>query len=172
MKLYSLLLILCTACAPLVIQPVVDPNAPVPYPPFPQAEYEALPKTGTGSISGQAFVVDPWGNVKVAAGQHVALIPHTSYSAIWFSNFLLFQRTGVSGGFTDSRMSNYGDDTFADAEGRFKFKSVPVGVYYVRSGVWWKDSAGILRGTDFVRMIRVKEGEEVELVLTPVNWKY
>jgi hypothetical protein len=149
---------------------------PVARIPFPEEEYAALPKTGTGIVKGQAFLRTRGGDVKTAAGSEMRLNPVTSYSQQWYSvNYEAYLlRQGTAGpvlGPPDPRLAKYILLTTGDGEGRFEFKNVPPGDYYLVTEVWWEAPAGsgaylVRQGGPIVKRITVKNGEEQNVILT------
>ena len=109
---------LASCAAPRVYVPT-----PIERPPFPEAEYAALAKTGTATVTGQAFLKTRGGDVKTGAGNAVYLNPVTSYSKFAYDHRLAYD--GLSP--VDQRMNAYLRQTVADASGRFSFKNVPDG---------------------------------------------
>jgi hypothetical protein len=136
-------------------------------PPFPDAEYAALVQNGTAVVMGQVFLKTRGGDVKTGAGNVVYLNPATSYSKF------AFQHSRYPGGLDapDSRLHGYMRQTVADASGRFTFKNVPAGEYYVTGKVTWEafdSNARGLRpqGGAIWKLIAVDEGETVEVMVT------
>lgn len=104
---------------------------------FDDGEYEPYKQAGTTSISGQGFLKTVGGDVKVAAGSTVTLDPVTSYSRHWWQQAgKYYARRNVIP--PDPRFREFRKTTVADAEGRFKFRKLPAGSYYVRTTVTWE----------------------------------
>lgn len=124
--LFCFIALLVTGCASL---------PEVPLPPFPLAEYEALPKEGTGIVSGQVFLRTVSGDVKYGAGSAVHLTPATSYMQFMYAN------EGTSrppeGAKADGRLKKYSYTTQADGGGNFRFENIPPGRYFLISDVTW-----------------------------------
>jgi hypothetical protein len=146
---------------------------PVARIPFPQAEYAALPKTGTGIVRGQVFMRTRGGDVKTGAGLEVVLNPVTSYSQQWYE----VQYKATQGALIqkienpDPRLAQYRRETTADAEGRFEFKNVPPGDYFVVGLVVWEapsssQGSHVTQGGWIAKQITVKDGEEQHVILT------
>lgn len=163
--------LVAASAAALLSACVVPPPAPrevVPRMAFPQAEYDALPKTGTGVVKGQAFMKTRGGDVKTAAGNPVVLNPVTSYSREWYSKAYM---TMMNLDAPDSRQEAYLRRKTADASGRFTFENVPPGEYYVTTAVTWQAPTGYKfamqeQGGMLVEKIVVRNGETVDLVMT------
>jgi hypothetical protein len=140
---------------------------PLPRPPFPEAEYAALPKTGTGVVTGQAFLKTRGGDVKTGAGNTIYLNPVTSYSKY------AYEFRYSSGGIAppDPRIYGYMRETIADASGRFTFRNVPAGEYYVTGKVTWEAPTGYqhsmqTQGGAIWKPVTVDDGATVEVMLT------
>lgn len=144
--------------------------AVVPRVPFPEQEYDRLPKTGKNTVTGQAFMKTRGGDVKTAAGEPVRLSPVTSYSTQFFDFSVRrkhesFQELSPP----DARVLQYIKETTADATGRFSFYDVPAGEYYIYTLVRWEapGRAGLeLQGGLVGEKITVKDGERNEVILT------
>lgn len=144
------------------------PPSPAMRPPFPEAEYAALSRTGSATVSGQAFLKTRGGDVKTGAGNAVYMVPVTSYSIFAYDN------RDAYAGLTqpDPRMSGFTRETIADASGRFSFKNVPDGNYYIKARVTWEVPSGgkysymSTQGGDLWKTISVKNGESVEVIVT------
>lgn len=135
---------------------------------FPLSEYEGLAKTGTASVSGQAFLKTRGGDVKTAAGNEILLNPVTSYSMEWY----IKQYTqGLPLVPPDSRLTDYQKRATADGSGRFSFKGVPPGEYFVTAVVTWEAPAGYLgelqtQGGLVTKRLVVKDGESYDVIIT------
>jgi hypothetical protein len=135
---------------------------------FPVAEYESLPKEGTGIVRGQAFLRTRGGDVKVAAGSTVMLNPVTSYSLQWYREGYIGKRPMEP---VDPRIDAYVKHTVADAEGRFEFVKVPAGEYFATTSVVWEAPTGyhgglIPQGGWVSQRLSVKNDEETKVILT------
>lgn len=142
--------------------------APIERPSFPLAEYEALPKEGTGAVTGQVFLRTMVGEVRYGAGSDVWLNPVTSYSTHWFQND--YSRPGTKLMPADPRQDDYIIEVQADGHGNFRFDNVPPGDYYLTSEVVWHVPLGqfssTAQGGVISKRITVENGEEVRVMLT------
>lgn len=135
---------------------------PTRRPVFPEAEYAALAKTGSATVTGQLFMRTRGGDVKTGAGDTIYLNPVTSYSAF------AYEHRSDPDGMTDAdpRLFPYMRNTVADATGRFTFKNVPDGEYYLSGKVTWEVPNMATQGGTIWKQITVKNGESVEAMLT------
>lgn len=145
-------------------------NPPLPRMSFSEAEYSTLPKSDTGmaTVRGQAFLKTRGGDVKTAAGNQVFLNPVTSYSLEWYRKSYLPNRQMQD---ADIRLMNYMPMQIADGSGRFVFKNVPAGEYFVTTKVTWEAPTGYngalqTQGGVVSKRIKVSTTEEVEVVVT------
>jgi hypothetical protein len=130
--------------------------------PFPLEELEKLPKTGTASVIGQGFLKTRSGDVKFAAGNKVTLVPVTAYSNQWYEIQIVQDRRLES---ADPRYPNYYWQQTADGEGRFEFKDLPAGEYYINTYVFW-EAGSTNQGGWIAKKITLKENEELRVILT------
>jgi hypothetical protein len=166
-KLMKRLIFTTAIAATLAGCAVPERAAPLQRPLFPEAEYAALESSGTARVTGQVFLKTRSGDVKTGAGNVIYLNPATSYSKF------AYEHNRYPGGLTaaDARLHGYMQQAVADASGRFTFKNVPAGEYYVTGQVTWEafsSSAGGLRpqGGAIWKLIAVQEGEIVEVMVT------
>ena len=138
----------------------------VPRAPFPIAEYESLPTSGSGTLTGQVFMRTVGGDVKYGAGSDVYILPVTSYSTQWYTESYL---GGQVLGAPDPRAEKGMKLTQADGTGYFKFTDVPPGKYYLSSKVTWQAPTqyGLsLQGGVIAKVIVIENGKEVREMLT------
>ena len=143
-------------------------------------EYEALPPINSGSatIEGQAFLKTMVGEVKYAAGNSVFVTPKTSYSdQVYYDYFLPLYNLHNPYAWqqnqppkADIRYKAYFIDVIADGEGRFEFKNVPAGYYYITTSVFWWVPTGrytsSLQGSILMKEINVEVGQKLKVILT------
>jgi hypothetical protein len=130
---------------------------------FNEEEYRAYAGKGSGTIVGQAFMVARNGDVKYGAGRAVILSPVTSYSKEWYEEFVLKGRRLTE---PDPRALKYIRITQADGEGRFEFKDVPAGSYFIACFIQWEYTAGSSTGGIAHAEVKIGNGETVKVVVT------
>ncbi|WP_295391032.1 hypothetical protein [uncultured Thiodictyon sp.] len=153
-----LLLIVSLAGCATAPAPVASPVA------FSAAEYAALPTSGNSTIAGQAFLTTRNGTVKAAAGNEVRLNPVTSYSLYVYNNAASLQQT------LDPRCLQYRRTTLADRSGRFRFKNIPAGDYFVSAAVKSAAATGGQNPSDshaskVIKRVTVRPGERAEVIV-------
>lgn len=139
---------------------------------FDAAEYEALPKTGTGIVRGQLFAKTRGGDVKKGAGNDVFMMPATKYAD------QRYQEQMISGKLAsvaeDKRHLAHVKTKVTDGEGRFEFTEVPPGNYYIFGDVTWEAPStniylkGMMekQGGRVVKKFEVKNGVVTDVILS------
>lgn len=138
---------------------------PANLPPFPQAEYEKLKLDGTEKLTGQAFLKTMGGDVKVAAGSQVVLMPKTSYTDFQFATCMGPVRCNKE----DMRAAKYEKVTIADAQGKFEFDNIAPGEYYVQTSVTWMRPSTyglVTEGGALMSAASVKPGQNNTVMVT------
>lgn len=134
--------------------------------PFNAAEYEALPKTGTGVVRGQVFLKTRGGDVKKGAGSQVILSPSTSLSdQSYIEGYMKGRKPRTHGTETQA----YWRRTVADADGRFEIRDMPPGKFYVMSEVSWEAPTqfGLAKqGGIIIVPVLVENGKTAQVVVT------
>lgn len=115
---------------------------------FPASEYHRLPKSGRGTVKGNIFVKNMYGEKVMGGGTRLYLNPATSYSNQWYNESYL---DGQKMERADSRLFNYLKFTAANSSGKFAFYGVPSGSYYLIGTV----KCGRACGYDGMRNIRI-----------------
>ena len=134
---------------------------------FVAEEYAKYDQPGNATIRGQGFLRQRGGTVVTAAGSSVYLNPSTSYSAEWYTCAL----AGVALQPPDERAAKYVRQAQADAEGRFTFRDLPAGEYFVLTSVSWDAPVGykggmVTQGGVVGSLVVVGEGESKDVILT------
>ncbi|MFJ1336791.1 hypothetical protein ACIKP7_01465 [Pseudomonas caricapapayae] len=163
-KIFASIALACTLSACAIPQPARQ--APVPRIPFPAAEYDALPKTGTGALTGQVFMRTVGGDVKFGAGSDVYLLPVTSYSKQWYAESYIAGRTLEN---PDPRARQGQVHTQADGNGNFTFTDLPPGNYFLSSTVTWQAPTqyGLLpQGGVVAKIVTIADGKQTKEMLT------
>ncbi len=145
------------------VPPVLDRREP-----FVDADYAPYRGDGTSEVSGRAIARARSGGYIYAAGDTVYLFPATPYTDEWW------QRTMVEGSYLtspDPRSLSYMRTTVADDEGRFQFRSLPSGDYYVVCIVTWPDAEeGRPRQVaNLGKRVKVQGGERAEAALELIS---
>ncbi len=117
----------CTTAGPRILdrQTAYDP-----------LEYEAYRGHGTAELAGLAVAKTREGEPVFGADDTVYLFPATRYTDEWWT------RTMVEGRYLtdpDPRSLAYMRTTVADDGGRFRFRSLPAGEYYVVCTITWTE---------------------------------
>ena len=134
-----------------------------------EMEYQPYLEVGNATIMGQAFLTQRGGGVVKAAGRTVTLDPATSLGKEWWQkvggNWSTRSVTPPSAAFKKARRT-----TVADADGRFKFKDLPPGQYYIRTEVTWEVPSGryssSMEGGLVGQLVEVQSGQTKEVIVT------
>jgi hypothetical protein len=157
----AILALSLSACA---TEKIIPPTWDVRAPEKEAAEYAPFLKTGSGSISGQAFLTQRGGGVVVAAGCEVSVDPVTPTSIEWWkkagSKYVFRDLMPPSTNFQNARKT-----VLADASGKFTFTNLPPGKYFVRTTLTWDVPSIGLQGGLLAERIEVKESQNTNLIL-------
>lgn len=141
------------------------------FPPYDEAEYASLPKTGTAVIRGQVFAKTVGGDVKRGAGESVSLIPATRYGETLYREQIMGGKRASKP--EDPRHFNHTISLTTDGDGRFEFKNIPRGSYYISSRVVWSVPVydryiGTImepQGGRVTRKVEADDGKVTEVIL-------
>ena len=112
-------------------------NPAIKLPPADPSEYAPYEKPGTGSISGQAFLVTTSGDAKKAAGKDITCDPATSIARRWWNEAKVYQK--ISPRLPDDpKFLAMRKTVTGDAEGKFTFDNLPAGDYLIRTTIEWE----------------------------------
>lgn len=136
--------------------------------PFPANEYSQLAKEGSSTLRGQIFMKTRGGDIKFGAGQEIFLNPVTTYSNQWYEEIYL---KGIPLSPMDDRQIAYVRTKVSDGNGRFEFKNIPAGEYYVSGVVTWESPTGYqgalqTQGGRIAKKVKVGEKDEEEVILS------
>lgn len=139
---------------------------------FSATEAAIINKPGSGVLNGEAFLKRRDGQVVTCAGEMANLVPATSYAveritAIYGS---------PNGGYRPALGANYDDgaDEYqemirqvrCDSEGRFTFKGVASGTYYISTSVLWQVSDYYYEGGVLAQRVKIEDGKMIDVVLS------
>jgi hypothetical protein len=129
-----------------------------------EAEYNQYLKEGTGTIEGQAFLTQQGGGVVKGAGRTVTLNPSTSVGNEWWGKagkvWIHRSLTPSSPNFHKARKT-----TIADADGKFKFKNLPKGKYFISTEITWNVAYHGIQGGLLTKQIEIKDNKTTEVIL-------
>jgi len=141
-------------------------GAPVKIPTRPSAEeYSSLPRTGTGSVSGEVTARTKGGTLKSVAGLSVHLDPVTPYSIEVYK--ALREHKGFDAEKEtetfkfDPAMLAVRRSVRIDNQNKFKISKMPDGEYFVACYVRWMVSNGDYSGSWHVRRVKIRGGQPV-----------
>ncbi|MCH4563551.1 hypothetical protein MKP05_10450 [Halomonas sp. EGI 63088] len=121
---------------------------------FPEAEYAALQRTGSGVISGRLSL-----NGTPGAGEIVSVAPVTTYSAEAAEQALAGRAVEPA----DPRAREYTHTTRTDGNGHFRLDGLPAGEFYVSGSV--VDPASGERRI-IIRQVSLGGGQRLEINLS------
>lgn len=135
---------------------------------FNPAEAAFINETGSGTISGQAFLRRNDGVVVYAAGSEVHLVPKSTYAD---ERIQALYRGGKFNGYvpapknTDPQYLAMTKTTKANGEGRFSFENLADGDYYVLTQVTWL-AGDIRQGGSLMEPVSIRNGRSVDIIMT------
>lgn len=132
-------------------------------------ELDPYRKSGTGVVAGQAFLKTQGGDVKVAAGEEVSLVPATPFMREALRHFQQNIEPVEYTAAVRSEMNNVIKRTTADAQGNFEFHGVAPGSYLLQVSITWKvpSAYGIqTTGGLVVKEVEIRDGENSRVMLT------
>lgn len=151
--------IFASACVPGVTTPT-----PVAAP-FDTAAVGYALGDGASSIAGQAFAKTRGGDTKYASGETVTLIPVSDYTTEYMKGI------GTSRGAVtpDRRLADYTRTTVANGEGKFNFRNIPSGSYFIYTKVFWEvpGQYGLSTTGSWIKDVVTVRGDTTRVVLTP-----
>ncbi len=183
---YLILAIACLLCLASAVPPKpVEPAAatkPSSEPTqinmgdFPVSEYESIPirdrwPTDGATIVGQVFLRTVGGDVRKGAGELVMVTPVTSYSrrfvlALTYSdNPAYIVRLGNVMRQVTEKMEPWTNIVQADGDGKYSFRGIPNGEWYLISNLTWL-VAGELQGGFIVVRVSVDGKKEYTVQIT------
>jgi len=132
-------------------------------------------ETGTGTITGRAFIKASDGTTKTAAGSSATLLPATEYAeqrvnAIYGASGIATRKVKFSEESDDPRYHVYTRTAAVKADGNFTFGGLAAGDYFVTTGINWQtlDASGnsARRAIALVTRVTVAEGKTSKVILT------
>jgi hypothetical protein len=137
-------------------RPAVPINTPITA-----AELAPYRKAGSATVVGRAYLRRQDAAAVTCAGQQVLLIPAIAYNRAMIAALRAGQKPvpGPNVGTSES----YWKKSVCDARGRFRFRNVPAGPWYVSIAVRWKEPPE--QGA-VVKEVRVPAAGTVGVVLT------
>tara|TARA_B110000483_G_C17908939_1_gene432312 strand:+ start:115 stop:621 length:507 start_codon:yes stop_codon:yes gene_type:complete len=136
--------------------------------PYNELEYVHFKEAGTAKVTGQAFLRTSSGDVKYAAGSRVSLVPVTSISNQWYYQWYLVENhinPEKVVAKADTRHLAIKRRTQADGEGKFTFRNIPAGEYFINTSVVWKVDQNTVGG--FIsNKVSIEDGESHNFVIT------
>lgn len=142
--------------------------------PFNETDISWSRGVGTGAISGQGFLRQAGGGVVTYAGETVNLIPVSPYSSermllIYGNvekgfNSLSYGTRIIHGALPEGYQSSY-RSTSCNAQGNFRFSSLPAGDYFLVTAVRWV-AGNLIQGGVLMHRVTVNAQSETDVIVT------
>lgn len=136
-------------------------------------EASHINRSGTASISGQAFLRTMVGEVRYAAGSIVHLVPASAYAKERFAKIYgtaKCSRMEIDHSGTDKRYMSMQKETKANGEGRFRFSNLAAGEYFLVTYVVWQVPQGrygaSTEGCGMYERVTAVEGRDTEIIMS------
>lgn len=104
---------------------------------FDPADLEDPASEGTATIAGQAFLRSNDGEVKRGAGSEVLLIPDSPWTREWFEQVVREGKRPDDASYFE-KLGDYARRVRADVDGKFEFRDVPAGRWFVTCLITWR----------------------------------
>jgi len=134
--------------------------------PFDPAEYKFVKVNGESQINGQILVPQRKGEDTPCSGCIITLNPATSYSEEFYIKTV---QNGIPIEEADLRVLKYIRKTVTDNSGKFVFKNIAKGKYYLYSPIVYelrKPTGGYIKTNGYIyKTVRIKKGEEIDIIL-------
>ena len=135
--------------------------------PFDEAEYHFVRMNGTSSIRGKILKPTRSGEKKPCSGCEITLNPATSYSEVFYIKTV---QNGIPIEEPDLRVLKYIRKAVADDSGKFEYKNIAAGKYYIYSPIVYevpKPGGGYTKTNGFLyKSIYIRKDENVDIILT------
>ena len=135
--------------------------------PYNPVEYQYIKTLGTSTIRGQIFIPQRDGTTRPGSGNVITLNPATSYSEEFYIKTV---QNGIPIEEPDLRVLKYIRKTVADDAGKFVFKNIAKGKYYIYSPIVYEipnPNGGYKKMDAYVyKTLNIGKGEEEEVKLT------
>ena len=151
--------------------PVYEPTIYERLATFQPEDHRPYQAKGTSTLSGEAFVVTPGGEVRYGSGVTIRLIPATAYGKE-FLDLDLIREEPYTNPPLDERIYSAVRSTQADSKGRFSFSGIPGGNYFLYTAIYWEvpsrgpGSYASRTGGRIWKSIAVANGEQATIILT------
>ncbi len=134
-------------------------------PPLPHLDLDAVGSylgTGTGGLTGQAFLTTRGGDVKYAAGSTIYLFPDVPLFREWVQRSVNY---GIHYSTFAPPASNYIRTTAADGSGNFSFSDLPAGNYLAYTELFWDIGDGTHTGRPMALSVTISDGGVARVIL-------
>lgn len=139
---------------------------------FSASEAAIINKAGKNTIKGNAFLRQNGGGVVTCAGSDVLLIPATKYAKERIGYIYGSENGGYNPVYSGQstftpeppEYSSMVKTTTCNSDGKFEFKNVANGDYYVLAKVIWQVRS--YQGGSLMRKVNVKNGQAIDLVMS------
>lgn len=137
---------------------------------FDSTEAAYIHKRGDGRIEGQAFLVSPSGQTRLAAGEVVRLVPATAYARARFTHLYGDQKfvraRDIPQAPPHPEYVAHTRTTTSTSSGRFRFDDVPPGDYFiVTQKIYQSEGSLFPEGGAMYERVRISGGETARVVI-------
>ena len=133
---------------------------------FNKEEYKSYLKSGTNTVTGQAFLTQSGGGVVTCAGQSVLMYPDAEYfnqRDSYMDSDIAKECTSIND--LDNTAKAFINSSQCNAQGNFEFHKIPAGKYIISVNVSWyagyDKQGGIVR-----KKVTVQDGEINKFIIS------